>query len=168
MAHQYVARRPARGPAIPHPGQGLQLDPRVIDMVRISTHPTGYAEGSEIVGDYHNGLLSVILPFGIFGVLTFFWFVAAAGRVFYWNYRYGEAALKRINTFLLAFYLAKLIFFLVIFGSLYVDLPMFAGIVGLSISLNGGVAKRPAQAPEPTPVINRFRLPPGLRKPLEV
>jgi len=148
-------------------GKGYSFDPRVIDIVRINTHPTGYAEGSEIVGDYHNGLLSVILPFGIFGVLTFFWFVAAAGRVFYWNYRYGEASLKNINTFLFAFFLAKLIFFLVIFGSLYVDLPMFAGIVGLSISLNGGVAKRPAEAPEPTQVINRFRLSPGLRKPLE-
>jgi hypothetical protein len=156
-------------PEVPHYlvlGKGYGFDPKDVDIARISLRSTSTAEGTELVGDYHNGPLSVIIPFGIFGTIGFFWFLMASGRVFYLNYKYGDAALKTINTFLFAFYIAKFIFFMTIFGSLYVDLAAFAGIVGLSISLNGGVAQRQAVAPEPAQLINRFRLSPGLRKPV--
>jgi hypothetical protein len=158
-------------PDVPHYlilGKGYSFDPKDLDMARMSARAAATAEGSEVVGDFHNGPLSVIIPFGIFGVIGFFWFLLAAGRVFYLNYKYGDAALKNANTFLFAFYIAKFIFFIAIFGSLYVDMAMFAGIAGLSVSLNGGVAQRPAEAPEPTPAINRLRLSPGLRKPVGV
>lgn len=95
---------------------------------------------STVAGDYHNGPLSVIIPFGIFGVLAFAWFIIASFRTLHHNYRYGDPALERINRYLLAAFFAKLVFFLTVFGSLYVDLAVFTGIVGMSVSLNGGIA----------------------------
>jgi hypothetical protein len=91
--------------------------------------------------DYHNGPLSIIIPFGIWGVLAFLAFVIAALRVLYLNYRHGDPALQRINTFLFSYYVVKLIFFLLVFGAIHSDIITFAGIVGLSISINGGVVK---------------------------
>jgi hypothetical protein len=149
-------------------GKGYSFDPKDVDIARMSLRSLSTAEGTEVVGDYHNGPLSVIIPFGIFGTIGFFWFLAASGRVFHSNYKYGNAALKNMNTFLFALFIAKFIFFMIVFGSFYVDLPAFAGLVGLSISLNGGVAQQQAEAPEAAPVINRFRLSPGLRKPVGV
>jgi hypothetical protein len=35
----------------------------------------------------------------------------------------------------------KAVIILTIYGSLHSDLPLFLGLLGLSISLNGGVAK---------------------------
>ena len=100
-----------------------------------------------MAGDYHNGPLSVILPFGIWGVLGFLAFLVAATRVMYLNYRHGPPVLKRINTLLFAYYLAKLVFFFTIFGQLHTDLGMLAALVGLSVSLNGGVARAAAAVP---------------------
>ena len=57
------------------------------------------------------------------------------------NYQFGDPAYQHINTFLFAYFVAKVVFFFTIFGSLHSDLPMFLGLLGLSISLNGGVAK---------------------------
>jgi hypothetical protein len=149
-------------------GKGYGFDPKEVDIARLNPRGAGTAEGSEVVGDYHNGPLSVIIPFGMFGTIGFFWFLWAAGRMFYSNYKYGDAALKNMNTFLFAYFIVKFCMFMAIFGSLYVDLPAFAGLAGLSISLNGGVAQRQAEAPEPAPLINRFRLSPGLRKPVGI
>jgi len=101
----------------------------------------GNMESFELVGDYHNGALSVILPFGIFGSIAFVWLLFAAGRVIYENYRFGDPAFHNINVFLFAYFVVKAIFFFTIFGSLHSDLPLFLGLLGLSISLNGGVAK---------------------------
>jgi hypothetical protein len=98
-------------------------------------------EGTEVVGDYHNGPLSVIIPFGIFGSIAFLWLVFAGIRVVYRNWRFGDPAFHDINAFLYAYFIAKVIFFFTIFGSLHSDLPMFLGLLGLSISLNGGVAQ---------------------------
>jgi hypothetical protein len=117
----------------------------------------------ELSGTYHNGPLSVIIPFGIFGCIGFIWFLVAAIRVFHSNYYYGDPACRHINALLLAYFIAKTIIFLVVYGSFYSDLASFTGLVGLSISLNGGVAK-PAAVPQPIPVLNRYRLPPAGRK----
>jgi hypothetical protein len=97
--------------------------------------------GTEFVSDYHNGPLSVIVPFGAAGVIAFLWFLAASGKALYRNYRFGNPAYAKLNRFLFAFFIAKTIFFLFAFGSLYPDIAMFTGLVGLSISLNGGVAR---------------------------
>ena len=66
-----------------------------------------------------------------------------------------------------AFFFVKAIFFFSIFGALVSDLVMFAGLVGLSVSLNGGVAK-PAIVPQPKTVFNRFKLHPSARRPVSV
>ncbi len=42
----------------------------------------------------------------------------------------------------------------------------FTGLLGLSVSLNGGVAK-PVVVPQPKIVFNRFRLHPGVREPVQ-
>src|SRR5262249_20404867 len=52
-----------------------------------------------ISGDYHNGPLSVIIPFGLLGTLAFTWFLVASVRVLLRNYRYGEPSLRNMNTF---------------------------------------------------------------------
>ena len=123
-------------------------------------------EATELVGDYHNGPLSVILPFGLFGALAFVWLMVAGIRVVYHNYQFGDPALHNLNTFLFVFFVAKVIFFCFIFGSLHGDLPMILGMLGLSISLNGGVAKPVVVAQEPAVVFNRFRLHPSARRPV--
>jgi hypothetical protein len=125
----------------------------------------GEMEGVELVGDYHNGPLSVILPFGIFGSIAFVWLMVAGLRVLYHNYKFGDPAYHNLNIFLFAYFVVKVIFFFAVFGSLYSDIPMFLGLLGLSISLNGGVAK-PVVVTEPTIVLSRFKLSPSDRRPV--
>jgi hypothetical protein len=120
---------------------------------------------TELAGDYHNGPLSVILPFGIFGSIAFIWLLVAGIRVVYHNYRFGDPAYHNINTFLFAYFVVKVIFFFTVFGALAVDLPMFLGLLGLSISVNGGVAK-PVFVPQPKIVFNRFKLHPSAHRPV--
>ena len=72
-----------------------------------------------------------------------------------------------VNIFLFAYFVVKVIFFFTVFGWFNSDLPMFLGLLGLSISLNGGVAK-PVVAPRPKVVFNRFRLHPSARPPVGV
>jgi hypothetical protein len=101
-------------------------------------------------GDYHNGPLSILIPFGIWGVLAFLAFLVASLRLLYRNFRYGDPALRGINTFLLSFFVTKLTMFLAVFGAIHLDLAVFAGAVGMSVSLNGGMAAvqpRPAEVP---------------------
>jgi O-antigen ligase len=121
--------------------------------------------GTEMVGNYHNGPLSVIIPFGILGAIGFVWFVVAGLRVFHQNYQFGDPALHYINAFLFAYFIAKIIFFFGVFGSFHSDMPLFLGMVALSISLNGGVAK-PVVVPQPQIVFNRFKLHPTARRPV--
>jgi hypothetical protein len=105
-------------------------------------------------GDYHSGPLSVILPFGIWGAIAVLWFLIAGGWALNRNRLYGDPALKSINTFLLAAFLTKIIVFFFIAGALSSDILTFAGYLGLSISLNGGVchpARQPAAATAGTP-----------------
>ncbi len=99
--------------------------------------------------DYHSGPISVILPFGIWGVIAFFWFLIAAVWALHHNRLYGDPALRGANTFLLAMFLAKVIVFFFIFGALQDDIAIFTGLLGLSVSLNGGVCRQNAK-PIPT------------------
>jgi hypothetical protein len=107
-------------------------------------------EGLALSGDYHNGPLSVIIQFGIWGVVVFLWLIGAAIRVLYRNYRYGDPELRIVNSCLLALFVAKVIVFLFVYGGFAGDMQIFVGYVGLSVSLNGGVAK-PAREPVPEP-----------------
>lgn len=98
-------------------------------------------EISLLAGDYHNGPLSVLLPFGIWGMLAFLAFIVAALRVLYRNYRYGLDSNRLLNTFFLSYFIARLVFFFTVFGALNSDLWLFVGIAGMSMALNGGVAR---------------------------
>jgi hypothetical protein len=64
--------------------------------------------------------------------------------VLYSNYRWGDPKLHRLNTFLLAFFVARLLFYFTLYGQFDLDLMVFTGTVGLSLSLNGGVSRRKA------------------------
>jgi hypothetical protein len=124
-------------------GKGFGLNAREMELLS-DLQKSGRANSMEVAllaSDYHNGPLTVIIPFGIFGVLAFVWFLVASLRALYRNYRYGEAALKTVNTFLLAFFVARVAFFIFVYGAFHTELYIFTGIIGLSISLNGGVAR---------------------------
>jgi len=65
-------------------------------------------EGSLVAGDYHNGPLSVLMPFGLWGAIAVAWLLAAGVKVLYDNFRYGDVRLRLINTALLSFFLAEI------------------------------------------------------------
>jgi hypothetical protein len=97
-------------------------------------------QGLALSFDYHNGPLSVVLPFGIWGVIVFLWFMAASLRVVYCNFRYGDPSLQTINTLLWAILLFQFGGFM--FGGAFADGMMrFIGPLGLSIAFNGGVCR---------------------------
>lgn len=148
-------------------GKGYGFSAREMAMILDTSRGGLGLESTEMAGDYHNGPLSVIIPFGIAGMVGFLWFLWAGLRVIYQNYQFGDPAYRRANAFLLAFFIVKSIFFFTVFGGFSSDLVMFIGLVGLSVSLNGGVAK-PAVVPEPKIVFNRFGLHPSVRRPVGV
>ncbi len=96
--------------------------------------------GTILVGDYHNGPLSIAIPFGLYGVLAFAWFLIAALRVMYRNAKFGDPALRTVNRLLLAAFAAQVVFFIFFFGALHSDMAIFAGLLGLSVALNGAGA----------------------------
>lgn len=133
---------------------------------------SGFVENDwmAVAGVYHNGPLSVVMTFGIWGTIAFVWFVAAGAWVLYRNYRYGDPTLQTVNLFLLVAYVARLIFFLGIYGALDDDMWNFAGYLGLGIALNGGVCSpkaAPVRAAEKYQayVGVRAHLQPALRRP---
>lgn len=130
-------------------GKGYSMDAKEMEAENALTafrHADG-DENAKLAGDYHNGPLSVIIPLGIFGAIGFLWFLIAGFRVLLNNYRYGEADNHKINTFLLAYFSTRVIMFFVVFGSLYLEMAVFVGLVGLGLAVNG-VVKRPAPAPK--------------------
>ncbi len=108
--------------------------------------------GAMLANDFHSGPLSVIIPFGIFGVIGFVWFLGAGMHYLYRCIKFGNPELKQINTFLLAAFIGRTCLFFIIFGSLYTDLFVFTGILGLGVSLNGRIEP----APEPEVVDEAF------------
>lgn len=144
-------------------GKGYGIDAGDLDML---THGMNRGEmgqaGSMIAGDYHSGPLSLIVPFGLFGVAGFIWFLVAGFRVLKKNYRFGDPALQRVNRFLLALFWVKVVEFVFVFGVFNGDLFKFVGIIGLSIALNGGV-REPVVEPVGRPALNRFKLAPAAR-----
>jgi hypothetical protein len=94
------------------------------------------------IGEYHNGPLWVLVPLGIWGAIGFLWFLVAGWRVLCNTFRYSEPGLKIVNTFLLSSFVARTLFFFAIYGAFYAELLIFTGVVGLSISLNGGARRK--------------------------
>jgi O-antigen ligase len=140
-------------------GKGYSIDPTELYLVseaeRMGILPD--YEESILAGDYHDGLLSVIIPFGIFGLLGFVWLLLAGIRVLYCNYRYGDQKLRTINCFLLSYFLTQAVLFFAVFGAFSNALATLLGVLGLSVSLNGGVCRKAAvvrRAAEPPPLAN--------------
>jgi hypothetical protein len=134
-------------------GKGYSIDANALSM--LSSGMTRGAESWQIAavtGDYHSGPLSVILTFGIWGTIAFIWFIWAGIRTLYRNYLFGEVRLKTINTFLLSYFIAKVIGFVFIFGGLNGDLVCFTGLIGLSVCLNKG-ERSPEPASDLAPVM---------------
>jgi O-Antigen ligase len=120
--------------------------------------------------DYHNGMLSIVMGFGIWGLIAFLWFVFAGLRVTYLNFKHGDPALRTVNALLFILFLTQAGSYLSCMGglSLATDIGYFLGFLGLSIALNNGVcqpAPRPAQADQPvTPAEPYSRLRPGFQR----
>jgi hypothetical protein len=120
--------------------------------------------GLGLSSDYHNGWMSVLMIFGIWGMIAFLWFSVAGINVLYCNYRYGDESLRTVNTFLLATFLVRFLLFMTVSGTgLHMDLSALVGWLGLGISLNGGVCRQPAvqraAAPKPPAVAGPFPRP---------
>ena len=130
-------------------GKGYGLDASDLYMSIESSYRQGEASAtSQVAGDYHNGPLTLIIPFGIWGVIGFVWFGIASLRTLYFYCKFGPSELKTINNLLLASFAAKVIFFLFVFGSFSSDLYGFVGIIGLAVSLNGAPKQRTETEPE--------------------
>ncbi|MGD0632512.1 MAG: hypothetical protein ABR987_24575 [Terracidiphilus sp.] len=147
-------------------GKGYVISPLDYEFVmgpEASIHNTFTEnQGLALAEDFHSGPISVLIPFGIWGCIGLVWFLTAGIRVLYANYRHGDPELQTVNSFLLAAFVAQTIFYLFIFGDFSSDLLKFGGLLGLSVSLNGGMRKpAPATrlAPEPQPTGNFARLP---------
>lgn len=97
-----------------------------------------------LAGDYHSGWRSIIIPFGIWGLLAFSAFLAIGLRVLWNNRLKGDGNFRRVNLFLFTYFIAKTVFFFFVFGAIASDLYVFTGIVGLSVSLNRGADPIPA------------------------
>ena len=130
-------------------GKGYSIDPTEMYLTDESVKRGLLPEyaNSMLAGDYHSGPLSLYVPFGSVGVIGFALFLFASTRVLYRNYRYGDPALARINTFLLSLFVARIIAFVFIFGAISSELYCFTGLIGLSVALNGGGKNVPG--PEP-------------------
>ena len=140
-------------------GKGYGVDPTEMYLKEESVR-RGLATSSEqawVEGDYHNGPLSIYVPFGTPGVLAFALFLGAGWRTLHRYYRRGPPALHRINTFLFALFITKTVYFWVVFGAISTDLFQFTGLVGLSVALNTGTQLSTESdadtlgAPEPLP-----------------
>jgi hypothetical protein len=141
-------------------GKGYNFDSTDLYLTELGTQRglyTGY-EWVYVSGDYHNGPLTLIVAFGIFGVLAFAAFCWGALRALYANYRYGDPDLNLINIFLLAYFITSLFFFLIFYGEFFQDLMNFTGIIGLSLTLNGGL-RRAGQAAIPADVESEAEAP---------
>ena len=105
--------------------------------------------GLAVSGDYHSGPLSTLMPFGIWGAISYLWIALAGLFVTYRNYKYGDPDLKTINIFFFVLMLQGIFGFFVLFGAYSDDVGSYAKVIGFSIALNWGVRK---PAPRPAAV----------------
>jgi len=128
-------------------GKGYALSRNDLDVSsNPAFHYASNLESVDITGNYHSGPLSVVIYLGVWGCIAVLWFFIASLRALYCNYRYGDAEFRVINIFLLAYFIVKVLHFLIIFGGLAGDMCSFTALIGLSVCVNGGI-RRPALAP---------------------
>ena len=122
-------------------GKGTSLSPTDMYLAGEALR-RGQAEEFEtalVAGDYHNAPLTLVIQFGLWGIAAFLWFVIASWRVLYRNYAFSPPELKTVNRFLFGFFITICVCFLFLTGSFAEHFYVFTGIVGFSVSLNGGM-----------------------------
>jgi hypothetical protein len=96
---------------------------------------------SYLTGEHHNGFLSVIIPFGIWGLLALLWLLGAGLWVLARNFRHGRAELRSVNAYLLASYVAWMVLYFSYWGTLYWALRDATGLLALGVALNAQAAR---------------------------
>ena len=121
-------------------GKGYKIDSAqlaLFEWARVTRR--GYFDDYEeviAVGNYHSGPFSVLLSFGIPGVLAVLWFWRSGLRMLHGNMTRGSPELRMINITLFSCFAARVVFFLFVFGELSTDLPIFCSLLGLGNVLN--------------------------------
>ena len=158
-------------PEVPHHlllGKGYAITPETYtemmenSSLTLSKQVDSAQQSLSLSSDFHNGPLSVILPFGVWGSIAFLWFLGAGLWVLFRNYKFGIPALQVLNRFLLVAFLVKCLIFFTIFGALQGDIYMFSAYIGLSIAFNHGVCRRTANQPNP----DEYHQPVKFKRPL--
>ena len=139
-------------------GYAITMDEYAVMGQNSAFHETDPSQqGLALAGDYHNGPLSVIIPFGIWGAIAFLWFTIVGLHAMYSNYRYGDPALRTVNTFLFTTFVVAVLCFYFIVGGLSTSMQQFGGLLGLSVAINRGVCRAPVRAPAKVLPFNRFK-----------
>lgn len=115
-------------------------------------------QGLAISMDYHSGPLSTLMPFGIWGAISYLWLVMAVLIVLYRNYRYGDEGLRTVNRYLLVITIINIFVYFFVFGAYQDDVGYMAKWAGLSVALNWGVCKPTVKAAV-NPVMRRLPRP---------
>jgi cell division protein FtsW (lipid II flippase) len=132
-------------------GKGYTLTKEDYDMIGTGTFAGSGAamdasqEALAISGDYHNGPLSTLMPFGIWGGIGMLWLMGATCFVLYRNYKYGDPELRTFNIYMFASGVTTMFAFFFIFGAFSNDVGGYGQMVGFSLAMNGGLARRPAR-----------------------
>jgi hypothetical protein len=127
-------------------GEGLAISPDDLYMSSVNVS-VGYgiqAEASSTAGDYHSGPLSVMIPFGVWGLLAFLWLGFVGIRFLRRQIALGPPQFQTINRLLFASFAANMVFFFAVFGDLTTNLAQMVGVLGFAASLNGGAAQQQA------------------------
>jgi hypothetical protein len=126
-------------------GRGWSIDARdFFTTVEIGHVGDGHT-ATVLTGNFHNGPLSILIPFGLYGLIAFVWFLFAGLRVLNRNWKFGSPALQNVNALLLATFAARAVFFFAFYGCFQLDLAAFTGLLGLGIALNGAGPLVPAE-----------------------
>lgn len=133
-------------------GRGFTINKEDFDMIGQGTfanagasHVDASDEALALSGDYHSGPLSTLMPFGVWGGIGILWLMGATFFVVYRNYRYGDAEMRTLNIYLLASCISSIIAFFFIFGAFNNAMASYGGMAGISLAMNGGLAKKPAR-----------------------
>jgi hypothetical protein len=125
-------------------GKGFVIDPKDLYFAEESLK-RGFVKDNELAiqaGDYHNGPLSILIPFGVWGMIGFLWFCGESFRILWNNLRWGAPEMRIINSFLFASFLVRTFFFFTFYGAFSGDMWLFATFVGVGLSVNGGMAEK--------------------------
>jgi hypothetical protein len=142
-------------------GKGLGISGQDLELTsELERNGAPVSEQSSIIaGNYHSGPLSVIITFGVWGAIGWMWFIVASLRALYLNRLYGDESLRTINNLLFALLVAKTAYFFIVFGDFRTDFSVFLGVIGISLSLNGGIRKPAPVLRVSKPIVIRSRQP---------